>query len=438
MSAFEFRLPAVLAVLALSAGVVSAPAQSLRAPPGDGGLTIVAAEDLMLANNRTIRAAQRAVDVASAEIARVDVLPNPNVTAQVSNTTANRYNYGDTDRLFRVEQLIERGGKRALRRMGAESAEQAARLDLADAVRQQRSALAAAYYDLAALQRLSDLARENLDGYRRLLEAADKRVAAGDLASVDAARLRIEATRAANDLRSAQSNQVQGQIALATVLGLEASAASLRALDGLSAREEIDRATADAARAIDRDLGPAIERRADVLAAQARVAALEKARDLAGSLRTRDWTLGVQTERAPGFGGSVFGVSASIPLFVFNDYGGDIARAQAELAAAREEVERVRAAARAEIERSNVLLQSAADRARRLLGSALPDARSVAESIEFAFNAGAVTLTDLFDTRRQLAALRADAVLAQSEFDKALRAFRAALRQEPVAAASGG
>ncbi len=120
-------------------------------------------------------------------------------------------------------------------------------------------------------------------------------------------------------------------------------------------------------------------------------------------------------------------MSASFPLLINNDFSGDIARAQAEVFAARDEVERARAQARIDIDRAGAQLRDAGDRARRLLDQALPSGTRVLQAIEFAFNNGAATLTDLFDTRRQLVAVRADAVQAQADFSKALAAYRAAL-----------
>ena len=407
------------------------------AAASQGALTLPAAVDLMFANNRVVRAAQRSADIAAAEIRRVDVLPNPVVSGQISNTEANRYPYGASDRILRVEQTIERGDKRRLRAATAQSAEQAARLDVDDAMRQQRAALTGAYFDLVAAQQLREVAAQNLDAFDRLTAAADRRVQAGDLATVDGSRLRIEQARAANDLRAAEAAREQARIALAAVLGLGLSAADLTAADPLPEREAIDSDARDAAAAFAQARDQAIERRVDVQAALARVRSAQRAAELAASLRTRDVTMGLQAERAPGFGGTVFGVSASVPLFINNDYSGDIARAQAELAAAQDDVERVRAAARGDIDRAYAQLRDAADRARRLLEQALPQALRVAQAIEFAFRSGAVTLTDLFDTRRQLAAVRADAVQAQADFAKALAAWRAAVAAPDEAAATG-
>lgn len=390
------------------------------------------AYELLPTQNRAVRAAQRAQDIASAEVSRVNVRPNPTVTGQISNTTANRYGYGDSDRILRIDQLFERGNKRELRTASAQAAERAARLDLADALRQQRAALASAYYDLAAAQQLVELARENVAGYQRLLAAADRRLAAGDLATVDVSRLRVEASRTANDLRSAEAAQSQAQIVLAAVLGDEAAAPKLRAVDPLYTRDEIEKLAGEVNAALVPAGAQAIDRRADVLAAGARTDGAEQGTRLAESLRTRDWSLGLQTERSPSFGGSVLGISASIPIFIYNDFSGDIARARAELSAAREDAERTRAIVRSDIDRAVAQLNSARDRASRLLGAVVPDAAKVAQAIEFAFNKGAVSLTDLFDARRQLAAVRADAVAAQADFGKAYAAYRGAVTVEEI------
>jgi outer membrane protein, heavy metal efflux system len=418
-----------VAVLLFELGWVEiAPAQTVL----EIDLTLQRAYELLPTQNRVVRTARRALEIATAEVSRVNVRPNPTVSAQISNTNANRYPYGESDRIFRVEQLFERGNKRELRTAGAEAAERAARLDLADALRQQRAALASSYYDLAASQQLVQFARENAGGYQKLIAAAERRVNAGDLAPVDASRLRIEANRAANDLRGAEAALEQAQIALAAVLGDEAAASKLRAADPLYSREEIEQSALKISEGLAPASALAIDRRADVLAAGARTDSAEQGTRLAESLRTRDWTLGLQTERAPAFGGTVVGISASIPVFINNDFSGDIARARADLSAAREEVERTRALVRGDIDRALAQLLAARDRASRLLSSAVPDASKVAQAVEFAFNKGAMSLTDLFDARRQLVAVRADAVSAQADFGKAIAAYRAAVSLEEI------
>lgn len=420
----------LIGLVLLVAGWNWALAQDASRPLNPETLTLSRALEMQRENNRSIKAALRQTEIASAEVYRVNVRPNPSVTAQVSNTEPNRYRPGSTDRILRLDQLIERGGKRELRTRLAQLNEQAAKWDLADVTRQQRSVLAAAYYDLVAAQDLVDVANENLAGYRRLLEAAERRERAGDLAAVDVARLRVELGRAANEVRSAQGQVSIAQVSLAAVMGQENLAPQLRAADPLPGRADVEAGRAELARGIDEFERLVNQRRADLLAAQLRLDAAEQSVVLSRSLRERDVSVGVQTERSPAFGGTVFGISATVPLFVNNDFAGDIARALAERDAARDDLARTRAAARTDLERVMAQVQAAADRALRLQDTTLADANQVVTAIEFAFARGATTLTDLFDARRQRAAVRAEAITARAEFARAMASFRASLSLE--------
>jgi cobalt-zinc-cadmium efflux system outer membrane protein len=339
----------------------------------------------------------------------------------MSNTTAGQYRAREADSILRLEQQIERGDKRALRTAGAREAQRAARLELADVVRQQRRLLSQAYYDLVAAQRSAEFAAETVAGYERLVDAAERRLRAGDLAAVDLARLRVEAGRAANEARAARGAVSAAQIELAVLFGAERRAADLRAADDFPPLR-LPEGEAPAYR-----IDEVVERRADAAAAAARVEALERANRLALAQRTRDVTVGMYAEHAPSFGGTVVGLSASIPLLVNNDYSGDIARAHAELEQSREELQRVRGAIRADLERAGAQLATAYDRASRLEGSTLPQAQRAAEAIEFAFARGAASLTDLFDARRQLTSVRSDAIAARADFAKALAAWKLSL-----------
>ena len=421
------RLAGSACALLLVAGVVFAEQPATPADPTQ--LTLSAARGMLSDTNRQIRLARRAADVATAEIGRVNVRPNPTVSAELSNVTARHYAAGDTDRILRVEQLFERGGKRELRAGVARKAEAAARMDLADVTRQQRAALAGTYYELVASQRLVGIADENLAGARRLLDAGELRLKAGDVASVDVSRLRVEASRAANEARTAREALGQARLALAELLGMEGSAAVLAAVDDFPPLSASGDGPAGS-RTIEALTDEALERRADASAARARIEALATASALARSQRTRDVTLGMKAEYAPSFGGTVFGVTASLPLFLNNDFSGDIARAQAELEQAREDLERVRGAIRADIARSQIQLASAHDRARTVAEAALPEAARAAQAVEFAYRRGAASLTDLFDARRQFAEVRADAITAHAAFAKALAAFREAIAVE--------
>lgn len=409
------------AVAALLIAVCGVRAQSATQPES---ITLRESARILQESNRAVRLSRRQLDASSADIRRADVGPNPTLSAAGSNTVARRYRVPDTDWIVRLEQLVERGGKRELRVATAQALERAARLDILETSRQQRVLLASAYFDLVASQQAVELTAETVAGYQRLRSAAERRLQAGDIAQVDVARLRVEEGRAQNESRTATGNLQQAQVALAAVLGIESRAPSLLAADDfLGLTEPVPQAA---------DLEQALERRPDVAALLARIDALVQTRNLAVAQRTRDVTIGVQTERSPSLGGNVFGLSASIPLFINNDFSGDIARVDADLATAREDLDRLKGLVRSEAARAAAQAESALDRARRIEQISLPEAGRAANAIEFAFSRGAAPLTDLFDARRQLTAVRAEALAARADHSRAVVAWREALHHEEM------
>jgi cobalt-zinc-cadmium efflux system outer membrane protein len=170
-----------------------------------------------------------------------------------------------------------------------------------------------------------------------------------------------------------------------------------------------------------------------VAAARARLQAAEKRRELARSLRTRDISASVQMEHVPWnplanpTAVNTFGFGLSIPLFTNYYYEGEIARAEADLDAARTNLERTKALAMGEIESSRADLDSAIDRVRRFKEDLLKQAQKAADGAEFAYGQGAIGVMDLLDSRRQLYITRLDASAAQADYAKALAAWRASV-----------
>ncbi len=88
------------------------------------------------------------------------------------------------DNQFRLDQLIERGGKRELRIKGAEARVDAAKLARIDTARQQ-SPRCQAYYNFRLAQEKQALPRETAALYGKNTEAGRFRQRVGDIAPVD-------------------------------------------------------------------------------------------------------------------------------------------------------------------------------------------------------------------------------------------------------------
>lgn len=391
----------------------------LAGPALGDGLSLAEAERLWREYGREARIAAAALAGAEADLIAAAAPPNPQLSLSVGALSpqegigAGGWRRKRADTLLRVEQLIERGDKRALRTAAAAALRDAARDDARELRRQQRLLLHWAYYDLLLGQERVRLAEETAALHERTVAAGAARLKAGDIAPSELARLSVERQRADNELRQVRVEREAAQVALAYLIGREADPASLNVADAWPPLAPPPAGE------------PELGARPDVRAARARLAAAEQNRELARALRTRDVTVGLQAEHnlqnAPS---NSYGVSVSLPLFVHHGHEGEIARAEAELSAAREQLERTQALARGEIDRARSALAAASERRRRFESGLVAAAREVAEAAEFAYRKGGLGLIDLLDARRTLRQVELDAAAARAEHAKGLAAWK--------------
>jgi len=380
-----------------------------------GPISLKEAETLWREHSRELRLAGAAVSGAAADVRTAGQRPNPDVSLNLASISpwsgygAGPWKDKKMDNILRLDQLIERGGKRDLRIKGAEARLEAARFDSDETARQQLGALRYAYYNLRLAQEKQKLARETAELYGKSAEAGKLRQKAGDIAPVDLSRLQIDQARAASDARQAQAEFEQAQVELAYLIGREADARQLQASDNWPALEE--QALGDAP----------LDQRPDLEAARRRMTAAEADRDLARARKSRDVTVGVQYEHnlqnAPT---NSYGFGVSVPLFIWHEYEGEIARAESDFDASRLQYEQQQAQAVGQVAQARNALLSARDRVKRLEGGLLADAERVARAAEFAYGKGAMGLMDLLDARRTLRQIQIEAASARADYAKAM------------------
>jgi cobalt-zinc-cadmium efflux system outer membrane protein len=385
-------------------------------------LTLAEAEALLLANNRELQAARRAVESAQAQ--QLIAGARPNATFSVSSASINSnpgigagpLDQKRIDTIFRIDQPFERGDKREIRLNAASGFQRAAQNDSLDVLRQQLAAVRSAYFDLKQAQERAGVLAENAQLFSGTLSAAQIRLKAGDLAPADVAKVQVDYERAQNDARAAQADLLRARLALAYLIGGERMAAELQATDPWPPPERAD------PQAIEQ----AIEGRPDVLAARARVEAAEQLRDLAKAQRTRDVTVGAQYERFPGSGAPAnsVGVGVAFPLFTGYDFSGDIQKAEVDRYAALDALARARAVAGNDLQRSASDLNAAMERVERYESSLLAAAGRSAQGAEFAFQRGAISVLEVLDARRTLRAVQIESVAAHADYARALAAWR--------------
>ena len=388
-------------------------------------LTLAQAQARLLAHNRDIRASQRALDSATAQITSAAARPNPQLSFNsVSISPSRGLGAGSAydkraDTTLRIDQLIERGGKRDLRMHAAQQLQQASQADLADTERQQGIALVNAYYDLLLAQDRMRLSADLAQLARSALDKAELRLKAGDLAAAAVASIQVDTLRTQNDAQQAAADVRVAQLALGYLIGADAAR--------LVARSPWPTVLLPAVSA---DLETLIAHRADMHAAQARVAAAQSALDLARAQRVRDVSVGAQVEHYPPDSGNSIGFGISIPLLLGNDYSGDIRVAEVAFYAAQDELERTHALALGELTRAHADLNHSAQRVQRYQTELLPAAQRAADSAEFAFAHGAISALDVLDARRSWRAIQLEALSAVADYARAQAAWRIQTQEE--------
>lgn len=395
-------------------------------PDGDARkLTLAAAEARLAQCNPEVIAANRAVEAASADLAIAGQGANPNLTVQLGGVNPQLGIGGGSprdktlDTMLRLEQLVERGGKRELRLEAGQRLLDASRAELADALRRQKLALSQLYYDLALAQEKTRLTRESAELYEKTMAAAQLRFKAGDIAEADIHRIRLDALRADNEARQAEAERKRAQTALALTIG--AAADPLAVENNWPAPEQAPGAEVGEEQ---------MRRRPDLVALQHRVDAAQSMRELARSLATRDVTVGLQfdhypvSETNPAGTGNTFGVSASLPLYTRHGFEGEQRRAEVDFHAAQDAFARGLLSARSELAQARTDLRLSAERAVRFVQDILPAAEKVATAAEFAYAKGASGVLDLLDARRALRQVRLDAAAARADYARAAAAWR--------------
>lgn len=389
-------------------------------------LTLARAEMLWREANIELKLAKHAINAAVGDVSTADRRENPNFLLSTTSLSPRAGLGGgglrskNADSVLRVEQIVERGDKRAHRTQTAEARLAASRFDAEEAERGGLTMLSQAYWDLKLASEREQLANSTAQLARDTIVAADRRLKVGDIAAVDVSKLRVDALRSENEARVARADHQKSQLAFAILIGRSGDAESLSCTDDWPVASEAPSPSADAA--------GRWENRADIRAANARVAAAEAALEAARSLGKRDILFGVQFEHYPSVGdqapNNTWGLSIGIPLFASHRHEGELIRATAERDQARDQAERARALAKADAIRTATEFRTSKERLGSLESTLLPEAEKVTAAAEFAYRKGATGLLELLDARRTLRQIQQEAALAKSDYAKALVAMR--------------
>lgn len=409
----------------LAAGAVAstAVAQTPGVEP-NGSLTLAEAISAALKGNPDLAASAYVIKAAEARVEQARLRLNPELSVELENFAGTGESRGtrSLETTLSLSQVIELGGKRALRESAASSdrdlttvTRQAQQLDVLASVTQR-------YIDLVSAQEHVNLAINMREIAQRTADAITTRVQAARSPEAERSRANITLIRANIEEKKAQSELRSARFALAALWGSTGPSFTGVSAD-LFALETIEPFESLVAR---------LERNPDFV----RFASEGRLRDaelrLARAQARPNLTFSAGIRRLNGSSDTALVAGFSMPLQIFDRNQGNIREAEVR-------VTQNDAARRASFVRTRATLYSlyqellaARDRMQTLRTDALTQAQRALEQTQFGYDRGRFSYLELATAQQDVLDIRSAAIDAAADAHRALAEIER-LTGEPLA-----
>ena len=356
----------------------------------DGDVTLEHSLELFYKNNYDILINKYEIEKSYADYVGAKLLPNPTFTFNAIGLEPHMLpRTGDNTQItYRLDQLIELGGKKGLRTNAAQESLEAAKLTHRDTVR----TLLAGFYTLFFSVKLdmlnAEVARDELGRHDRILDIAEKRFSAGHLSMVDYTKIRVARLELESNLISFEAQLRNDIEQFSFIIG---SPGLLRPLvevkDAFPQYREDELTTAG------------YQNRYDLLSLQKQQKAAEFNRSLAKAGRIPDVTVGAEYDTFGADNTSTVGGGLSFSLPLFNRNQGEILRRDAEYKQLEIQLEKVKKQIVVDIRQALNNFQSS-----QAILEAYKSRKGETDELlgrsERAFSLGGITALDLIDTQK--------------------------------------
>lgn len=311
-------------------------AKSIPSPAGESrpaaGLTLAELEQMAERCNPTLAQAAARVQAARGQCLQVGLYPNP-VVGYLGSEIGNEGRAGQQGG-FIGQEVVTAGKLQLNRAIASQEVRQAEYVWAAQRMRVLTD-VRRGFYEVLVAQRTMELAEQLVGIGERGVKTAEELMKAKEVARADVLQARIEADSARILLEKARNRYAGAWRNLATVVGdpaLQPTALAGNLQDGMVLLTWDDM------------LNRLLTESPQLAGAQAGVARAQAAlsRECAGRVPNVDLQAGVQYDNATR--DTFATVQVGVPMPIYNRNQGNIAKAQAELAAAQHEVRRVRLA----------------------------------------------------------------------------------------------
>lgn len=391
----------VLWVLWVMTALVATPAAAQTTPTASEPVTLRAALAQARAQSPALRASAARVEAADLARTFAGRLLNPVTEFRWENMAPGLRDTLPLDVFATVSQPIELGGKRAARRGIAAATADGARASLWTIQRGLDQEIARLFLSVIRERERSRTLSEQSSGLAELVRVLERRVAEGTTAEADLRKLETERARVDTDAALAGIAARREVTSLSAMVGW----ATPPALDALERPAVLLPAASDA----DAVITAAVERRADVRLAAARLDASRQGLKFEQARSVPDLNVTGGFKRTGGYDTGVLAVLVPVPLFERNR--ANIALSQGSVTAAELELDQARRVAAAEARGALAAARELAQRTDEAATRLVAPATIVRDAARAAFAAGAGDLLRLVDAER----VYADARLAVTE-----------------------
>lgn len=363
------------------------------------------AVDLARLQNPSLLSANAHVSATKASEITAGLRVNPNFNVVGSDITLAAQSNSPYFYAGQVSRLFERGQKRRWRLDIARSTTDVTRSQYADQERQVVLAVRTAFTQMLGAKGALNLAKENVDDYRKTIDLSRERLRAGDISATDFKRLDLQLAQFESDYDNAHTNLVQTSEQLQALLGYD------RPRSGFDITGSLDPPTISATLADAEQ--KALQARPDYLAAQQSVRVADGNVKLAYADGTTDPTLEGEYDRAGTLNSAGFQIG--IPLRIFDRNQGEKARTKYEAESSRFSETAARNQVVSDVDQAWAAYEDALSLARRYNGHYLQEAHEVRDNLEYSYRHGGTTLLDYLSALQDYRQVNLDALNANMQ-----------------------
>jgi outer membrane protein TolC len=404
--------------LFLTAGAFMAFSGSIRPCPAHGQespLTLGDCINLAMAQNPLVQSAREQFQASIARVRQARAFPQPSldIDSDLQPELTDFGGYGE--RYIGISQTIPFPGKTYLRGRVAREESNQVSTDLDNLVLDVTFQVTESYYAVLLAEERLEYAAQNQEFAQDFLAMTELKFEAGDVPRVEVVRASVEAATAGNQLRRAENELRLAKARVNFLLG-QPSSSPLE----LQGQLKTDPVSYD----LDEITGWALELRPEIRRINHAIARENLVKKQGFASYLPDFEVGAARHKIVGEETTWdVTLSLALPVFFWQPARGEIAEANANLRALREEAAHLANAVSLEVEAAYVELTAADNQIRLFEEEILAQAEEAFEMYQFSYEQGEIGGFELIQARRTLNEARTSYVDALFNYDVARAAI---------------